>query len=107
MRRLLRGAWMKLFLAFLAMLVRAQNLAPQAPNRSLGLLAQRNQAPHRISRPQARKSSRSAEEEANTRPATFRKYKESEIEHPDAVKAEDYLSFECSIGAVQADWHLF
>jgi hypothetical protein len=31
--------------------------------------------------------------------ATFRKYKESEIERPDAVKAGDYLPFECSIGA--------
>jgi hypothetical protein len=31
--------------------------------------------------------------------ATFRKYKESEIERPDAVKARDYLPFECSIGA--------
>jgi hypothetical protein len=32
-------------------------------------------------------------------PATFRKYKESEIERPEAVKARDYLPFECSIGA--------
>jgi hypothetical protein len=31
--------------------------------------------------------------------ATFRKYKESKIEHPDAMKAGDYLPFECSIGA--------
>jgi hypothetical protein len=31
--------------------------------------------------------------------ATFRKYKESAIERPDAVKAKDYLPFECSIGA--------
>jgi hypothetical protein len=32
-------------------------------------------------------------------PATFRKYEESEIERPDAVRARDYLPFECSIGA--------
>jgi len=31
--------------------------------------------------------------------ATFRKYQGSEIERPDAVKARDYLPFECSIGA--------
>ena len=31
--------------------------------------------------------------------AAFRKYKGSEIESPDAVKADDYLPFECSIGA--------
>jgi len=31
--------------------------------------------------------------------ATFKKYRESGIERPDAVKAEDYLPFECSIGA--------
>ena len=30
---------------------------------------------------------------------TFGKYKQSEIERPDAVKARDYLPFECSIGA--------
>ena len=30
---------------------------------------------------------------------TFRKYEQSEIERPDAVKARDYLPFECSIGA--------
>jgi hypothetical protein len=30
MRPLLRGAWMTLFLAFLAVLVRAQDLAPRA-----------------------------------------------------------------------------
>jgi len=32
-------------------------------------------------------------------PATFRKYKQSEIERPDAEKARDYMPFECSIGA--------
>lgn len=31
--------------------------------------------------------------------AAFRKYKQSEIERPDAVMARDYLPFECSIGA--------
>jgi hypothetical protein len=32
-------------------------------------------------------------------PATFRRYKASEIESPDAENARDYLPFECSIGA--------
>ena len=32
-------------------------------------------------------------------PVAFRKYEESEIERPDAVKAGDYLPFQCSIGA--------